>query len=204
MAMELNGKKKTRIVVRRRRMIHIHDPSFHTRDTKLSGIMLFTNSPLPISDPSKQYFINVTKMFLDSRAERIPFFPHVAENDLEDFVSTTFGISSDMILFTKRMYSTTNLDIYFVEVNFSAKPKLDGFISNNIIDLYSDKTVESKDLYTNIIKQKKPNTTGINGHLRKKLGGRVVGGKAGGDGLPITIKNEAIYRQMIGAFEISV
>ena len=56
------------------------------------------------------------------------------------------------------------------------------------------------DLFMNIIKQKKVGKRITNSHLRKKLGGRVFGG----DTLPITIKQESIYKQMVGAFEIDI
>ena len=166
----MEGKtKKKRVVVRRRRMIHIHDPNFHKRTENLTGIVLYTNSVLPVRNPSKKYFLNVTKLFLDRTASRIPFFPKVKESDVDDFVSERFGISKESILFTKCMYRASNLDIYFVEIEFNTK-------------------------------QKKVGKGITNSHLRKKLGGRVFGG----DTLPITIKQESIYKQMVGAFEIDI
>lgn len=197
----MEGKtKKKRVVVRRRRMIHIHDPNFHKRKENLTGIVLYTNSVLPVRNPSKKYFLNVTKLFLDRTASRIPFFSKVEEGDVDDFVSERFGISKESILFTKCMYRASNLDIYFVEITFNSKPNLDGFVTHNIMDMYSDKTVDCNDLFMNIIKQKKVGNRITNSHLRKKLGGRVFGG----DTLPITIKQESIYKQMVGAFEIDI
>ena len=196
-------KQKKRVIVKRPRMIHIHDPNFHKRHEKLTGIVLFSSSCLPVRNSSKQYFLNVTKLFLDLRAEKIPFFTALQESEVENFVSSTFSIPEKSILFTKRMYSAKNLDIYFVEISFSGDPKLKGFKTHNILDMYSDKTTDCTDLYMNIIKQKKPNKIGINGHLRKKLGGKIVD-KETKWGVPITIKQESIYQQMIGAFEISV
>jgi hypothetical protein len=192
--------KKKRVLVKRRRMVHIHDPNFHKKKDMLTGIVLYTNSVLPVNNPDKKYFLNVTKLFLDRKAERIPFFPKVEEKDVDNFVSERFGISTEEILFTKCMYRASNLDIYFVEINFNASPKLDGFITHNILDMYSDKTVDCIDLFTNIIRQKNVEKCITNGHLRKKLGGQVIGGES----LPITIKQEAIYKQMIGAFEINI
>ena len=98
------------------------------------------------------------------------------------------------------MYRASNLDIYFVEIDFNTKPILEGFTSHNAMDMYSDKTVQCNDLFMNIIKQKKIEKGITNSHLRKKLGGKVIGG----ENLPITIKKESIYRQMIGAYEISI
>ena len=196
-------KQKKRVIVKRARMIHIHDPNFHKRDEKLTGIVLFSSNTVPVRNTSKQYFLNVTKLFLDNRGQNIPFFPELKETEVDHFVKDTFLVKETEILFTKRMYSATNLDIYFVEIGFSEAPKLEGFTTHTILDMYSDKTTDCTDLYMNIIKQKKPNKIGINGHLRKKLGGKIVGKETPG-GVPITIKQESIYRQMIGAFEINV
>jgi hypothetical protein len=193
------GKKK-RVVVRRRRMIHIHDPNFHKRSESLTGIVLYTNSVLPVINPDKHYYLNVTKIFLDNQAQRIPFFPKVEENDIDNFVRERFGISKESILFTKCMYRALNIDIYFIEINFNSNPNLEGFVTHNILDMYSDKNVDCKDLFTNIIKQKRLGNRVTNSHLRKKLSGRIVGRES----LPITIKQEAIYKQMIGAFEINI
>lgn len=193
--------KKKRILVRRRRMIHIHDQNFHKRPEGVTGIVLYTNSVAPVRNPKKQYFLNVTKLFLDMKGERIPFFPQVQEKDVEDFVSDMFGFPKAAILFTKCMYKASKLNIYFLEIEFNTKPKLDGFITHNILDMYSDKTVECNDLFMNIIKQKKVGNKIINGHLRRKLGGKIIGCD---EKLPITIKRESIYKQMIGAFEINI
>ena len=99
------------------------------------------------------------------------------------------------------MYDSVNLNIYFIEIDFNCKPVLDGYKQHDMFDLYSNKTSDKNDLYLNIISQKKHNKIGINGGLRKKFGGKHI---ETGKGLPITIKKEAIYRQMIGAFEIDI
>ena len=65
----MEGKKR---VVRRKRMIHIHDPKFHKRGTHFTGIVLYTNSVLPVRNPDKKYFLNVTKLFFGPNRSKNP------------------------------------------------------------------------------------------------------------------------------------
>ena len=71
------SKQKKCVIVKRPRMIHIMDPKFNKHNDKLSGIVLFTNSTLPDKNKEKQYFMNITKILLNTAGTHLPFFSQV-------------------------------------------------------------------------------------------------------------------------------